>query len=160
MPPLLKGRSLGLIFGAAFAIGLLLLVLAALATSLSSGISEEQRASQAAYVAFGYKEDCDAVGSTQSMFWCGSLFGITTCHLRFRRNSQTRYYACYDPRREALKATLRAPAGGHVWSTTGEILGCGVLRCIAPRRSRTPAGGATSVLGTHARGAPTYAKHT
>jgi hypothetical protein len=97
MPPVLKGRSPGLIFGAAFAIGLLLLVGAAVATSLSSGISAEQRASQAVYVAFGYQEDCDAVGSTQSMFWCGSLFRITTCHLGFGRNSQTRYYACYEP---------------------------------------------------------------
>ena len=53
MPTILKGRSPALIFGTTFAIGLLLLAGAALVTALSSGPSEEQRASQAAHTAFG-----------------------------------------------------------------------------------------------------------
>ena len=119
MPPILKGRGPALMFGGTLAIGIVLLAGAALVTTLSSGISEEQRASQAVFTAFGYQEeDCDDVGSTQRPFWCGSLFHTTSCYLRVSGNAQTRYYDCYDP-----------PEG----SVDGGNTGPGRWACVADR---------------------------
>jgi len=103
MPPILKGRSPALIFGATFAIGLLWLLVAALATSLSSGISEEQRASQAVYTAFGgYHEDCHVMPTDRptlgrASYWCGYWLRPDTCKLVIDSSSGTRYYSCYRP---------------------------------------------------------------
>ena len=144
MPSVLKDRNPGLIFGATFAIGILLLVGAELVGVFSSGISDEQRASQAVYTAFGYQEDCDALASTPTTFWCGSLLHITTCYLN-GRNAQTRYYACYDP-----------PPG----SVEGDNTGPGAWACVVDRGGET---GMKLVAGRADEQNPcqwAYAKHT
>jgi hypothetical protein len=128
MPPVLKGRSPAPIFGATFAIGFLLLAGAELVGAFSSAVSEEQRASQAVYTAFGgYQEGCDVVDSrmpTGALFWCGYVLRPDQCHLVVGSSSGTRYYSCYRPPEGVLKAARRpARACGHVWSTTAEIRG-------------------------------------
>ena len=118
MPTILKGRSPALIFGATFAIGILLLAGAALVTALSSGISEDQRASQAAYTAFGgYHEDCDVVDSRMprgALFWCGYVLRPDQCHLMVGSSSRTRYYSCYRPPEGSIEGG--ESAGPGLWA--------------------------------------------
>ena len=101
MPSVLKDRNPGFIFGATFAIGILLLVGAELVVSVfSSGISDEQRASQAVYTAFGlYQEDCDALASTPTdvLVWVAAPYH----HLLFEWQERP------DPLLRLLRPTTR-----------------------------------------------------
>ncbi len=117
MPSVLKGRRPGLVFGATFAVGFLLLVGAvlvmALVASLSGAVNEEQRASQAEYTAFGgYHEDCDVVDSrmpTGALFWCGYVLMPDQCHLVVGSSSGTRYYSCYRPPEGSIEGGETGP---------------------------------------------------
>ena len=63
MSPVLKRPSPALIFGAPFAIGVLLLVGVELVMVFSNGNSEDQRASQAVDMGFSSQEHCHAYDS-------------------------------------------------------------------------------------------------
>ena len=116
MPSVLKARNPALIYGATFAIGILLLVGAELVSVLSSAGSGEQRASQAVYTAFGYHEDCHAAGSTtagRASYWCGYALRSETCNLVVDSSSGTHYYSCHSPPEGSIEGD---PEGPGLWA--------------------------------------------